>query len=226
MKRQLYKYLISTSLLLASFPSWSVPLLVFGNQAINGTTVTDRPALAGTVLEDVSSSYSFSSPDGHFLTGNIQNRVVRSIDGTLDFYWRIMPVNGNASVSAFRVVGFESFALDADWRSDGLGTASPDEVRYFGPGSGSVNFIFNNSPVSPDNTAGSMFFFLDTDALNYDNSGRFDLLCPDHNRCISELYNTFAPSAVPLPAAAWLFGTGLISLIGVNRRKHQNSSIA
>ena len=28
-----------------------------------------------------------------------------------------------------------------------------------------------------------------------------------------------APSAVPVPAAAWLFGSGLLGLVGVARRK-------
>jgi hypothetical protein len=30
---------------------------------------------------------------------------------------------------------------------------------------------------------------------------------------------TFGVSAVPVPAAAWLFGSGLIGLIGIARRK-------
>lgn len=32
-------------------------------------------------------------------------------------------------------------------------------------------------------------------------------------------YNVPAPAAVPVPAAAWLFGSGLIGLVGVSRRK-------
>ncbi len=31
---------------------------------------------------------------------------------------------------------------------------------------------------------------------------------------------TFGPSAVPVPAAAWLFGSGLLGLVGIARRRH------
>lgn len=31
---------------------------------------------------------------------------------------------------------------------------------------------------------------------------------------------TITPSAVPVPAAVWLFGSGLIGLLGISRRKH------
>jgi hypothetical protein len=34
----------------------------------------------------------------------------------------------------------------------------------------------------------------------------------------TELIN-YSPSTVPLPAAVWLFGSGLIGLIGIARRK-------
>ena len=37
-------------------------------------------------------------------------------------------------------------------------------------------------------------------------------------------YATFAPSAIPVPAAVWLFGSGLLGLIGVARRKRFDSS--
>jgi hypothetical protein len=34
-----------------------------------------------------------------------------------------------------------------------------------------------------------------------------------------ELTGTITPSAVPVPAAVWLFGSGLLGLVGVARRK-------
>jgi hypothetical protein len=34
-------------------------------------------------------------------------------------------------------------------------------------------------------------------------------------------FNASTPSAVPLPAAAWLFGSGLLGLVGVGRRRKQ-----
>lgn len=221
--KKMSKVILSASMLLASSSAWSVPLTLAGDYAINGTTVADRPELGGVVLEDMISSYSFTGTAGQQLEGNIQNRVVRSVDGTVDFYWRIMPTGGNDDIEAFRVIGFDGFSLDADWRIDGLGSASPDTARYFGAGSGAVNFLFESDPVGVDVQGAiddSVFFFLDTDAVNYSLTGQFDLLCADSG-CVSESYATFAPSAVPLPAAVWLFTSGLLGLAGIGRLKRK-----
>ena len=217
-----YLHIIMSTAILMPMSASAVTLSGAGvtDFAINGTTVAARPELAGLILEDLITNFTISGA-GETLSGTIQNRVVRSdVDGTLDFYWRITPTSGIGDLSAFRVIGFEGFSLDADWRIDGLGNVAPDTARYFGDGSGSVNFPFSNE-VGNSVTGGgyeeSMFFFLDTDATSYNMSGRFDLLCADHD-CISQSYDTFAP-AVPVPAAVWLFGSGLIGLIGVARRK-------
>ena len=202
--------------------SLTEPLLPYGEFVISGTTVAARPELAGVVLEDMISDFSVSGA-GETIYGQIQNRVVRSVDGTLDFYWRIMPADGIGDISAFRVTGFSGYALDADWRADGLGTAAPDIARYFGDAAGSVNFLFNTNEVGIGES--SMFFFLDTEATQYSLSGQFDLLCADTG-CISSLYTTFAPSAVPIPAAVWLFGSGLVGLMGIARRNKRVESSA
>jgi hypothetical protein len=197
--------------------SLTEPVGTFADFAITGTTVAARPELAGTVLEDMISNFSITGA-GETFTGQIQNRVVRSIDGTLDFYWRIMPLSGTGDISAFRVDGFAGYTLDADFRIDGLGTVAPDVARYFGSVDGAVNFLFSNEVGIGQS---SNFFFLDTQATHYALTGQFDLLCANTG-CISSLYPTFAPSAVPLPAAVWLFGSGLVGLISVARRRtHQ-----
>ncbi len=43
----------------------------------------------------------------------------------------------------------------------------------------------------------------------------------DYHRGISEIPGTWTVSNVPVPAAAWLFGSGLVGLIGVAGRKKQ-----
>ncbi len=220
MKKLVTKGLLSGLLLAASQNSWSVTLTAAGDYAIGGTTAAARPELAGVVLEDLITNYSFTGSAGQTLEGTIQNRVVRSIDGTIDFYWRITSTGGNDDIDAFRVIGFDGYSLDADWRIDGLGSSAPDVARYFGPGSGAINFLFGQDPVGIDAAGGydsSRFFFLDTDAKYYDFSGQFDLVCADSG-CISGQYQTFAPSAVPVPAAVWLMGSGLLGLFGFARR--------
>lgn len=221
MKKLMSKTVFAGLMLAASQNSGAVTLTAAGDYAINGTTVAARPELAGVILEDMITNYSFTGTAGQIVEGTIQNRVVRSIDGTIDFYWRITSTGGNDDIDAFRVIGFDGYNLDADWRIDGLGSAAPDVARYFGPGSGAVNFLFNQDPVGVDSTGAydsSRFFFLDTNATAYSLSGQFDLLCADTG-CISDLYQTFAPSAVPVPAAVWLMGSGLLGLFGVARRR-------
>lgn len=221
MHRMWLKFFLGGLLNVTSLTAWAVslpePVGSFVDVALSGTTTATRPELAGPIIEDDLTPFSISGA-GETLTGNIQNRVVRSsVDGTLDFYWRILPTSGDGDISAFRVTGFAGLALDADWRIDGLGAAAPDTARYFGSDDGSVNFLFETNEVGVVDQS-SHFFFLDTQATAYAKTGQFDLLCADTG-CISTLYSTFAPAAVPIPAAVWLFGSGLLALVGIGRRK-------
>jgi len=160
-----------------------------GDTSITGTTVPAQPELAGLVLEDILTPYNFSGA-GETVKGVVQSRVVRSsVDGTLDFYWRIIPdASSTGSLTAFRMGGFDDFVYDANWRIDGLGDVAPDIARNFG--GGFVNFLFPDPGVGPTNT--SKFFFIDTKATNYAKVGSYDLLCAP-NDCISGLFTTFAP---------------------------------
>ena len=91
----------------------AVALPAASTVGLPGTTVAAHPELAGLVLEDVDQPFSFIDSTGHTLSGVVQNRVVRSsVDGTLDFYWRIKNTNGESAsgdpgaITAFRVGGF------------------------------------------------------------------------------------------------------------------------
>jgi len=206
---------------------WSVALIAPGDYALPGTTVADRPELAGLILEDKLFDYSFTdSNTGESVSGTVQNRVVKSnVDGTMDFYWRIRPNNPGTTpegeITALRLFnGYGGWLLEADWRPDGLGTSSPDTAKYFS--SGGINFLFEDNPVSytNDQNNGSYFFFLDSQATAYSMTGTYDLLCNNSSggNCISESFSAFAP-AIPLPAAFWLFGSGLLGLIGCIKRR-------
>ncbi|HEX5357495.1 MAG TPA: PEP-CTERM sorting domain-containing protein [Aquabacterium sp.] len=190
---------------------------LFADTSLNGTTAAARPELAGTVLEDVITPFSFSG-----VTGTVQNRVVRETGtGTLDFYWKV-DVDASTTglgVSAFRLADFGYANLkDADWRIDGLGNRAPDVARLFNAASyptGDVNFLFFNG-IAPGSQ--SAFFFLHTGATAYDSTAKFDLLTTGPQN-LSGSFSTFAPSAVPEPSTYGLLAGGLLVMGGVLRRR-------
>ena len=188
--------------------------------ALPGTTVAAEPQLAGTVLVDELIPFSFSAGVGlGDITGQVQQRIVRSsVDGTLDFYWRVTSdTNSAAAIGSFRVGDFISPEYNAKWRIDGLGVRAPDSAtRFSGSFDSYVNFTFSGNGLLPNQD--SYFFFLDTTAMNYAKTARFDLTNLAQNP-ISGSFAAYSPSAVPVPAAVWLFGSGLLGLIGVARRK-------
>lgn len=181
----------------------------FANTALPGTTVALRPELAGTVLEDVITPFSFQG-----ITGTVQNRVVREdTTGTLDFIWKVdvdSVDTGTTGVVALRLIDFGYDAIkDADWRLDGLGTVAPVTGRLFNEAAyplGAVNFLFDGSVGAGEQ---SRFFFLRTDATSYSLSAHYDLL-GGAGQNLSPVFSTFAPAPVPEPGVYALAVSGLI----------------
>ena len=188
----------------------------FADTALTGTTAAARPELAGLVLVDDLTPFSFSG-----VTGTVQNRVVRETgSGTLDFYWK---VNVDASstgtgVGAFRLADFGYSNLkDADWRIDGLGTVAPTTGRLFNSTSyptGDINFLFERAVTAG---AESRFFFLHTDATSFAKTAQFDMLTAGSEQ-LSGAMSTYAP-AVPEPESLALTAVGMAVVAGFMRRR-------
>jgi hypothetical protein len=152
-----------------------------------GTSAAAEPWLAGTVVQDRLTHFSYT---GWFtdlgakpqtthgaVTGTVQSRVVQAVDGTLDFYWRIN-VNSSAflPIANFTLHGLAPATYNAAWRTDGLGSVSPATISE--SNTGVVNFAFGQYlPPSTEIYPGqsSYFIFLDTNAHAFKNSGSFSL---------------------------------------------------
>jgi hypothetical protein len=225
--RILSKMFVATALSLSALSAHAV-LLNPGDFAISlpGTTVAAEPQLAGTVLVDELIPFSFSAGTGlGNITGQVQQRIVQSsVDGTLDFYWRVMSdASSAAAIGSFRLGNFVSPEYNANWRIDGLGDKAPDEAdRFSGAFDSSVNFDFNVFSTNPLDGLlpgqSSNFMFLDTTATNYAKTATFDLTNMQQDP-ISAQFAAYSPVPVPVPAAVWLLGSGLIGLVGIARRR-------
>lgn len=181
-----------------------------------GTTAAARPELAGVVLEDTLRPFTIDLGGGLSITGTVQDRVVRSdIDGTLDFYYRITnDATSDGSILFADRTNYSGATTDVDWRIDGLGIDAPS-FAFRHPSGNEVTFFFTSTPIGPG--ADSRFFFIKTGATAYNEGGQGLLAGAGASGYgASVLFPTFQP--VPVPAALWLFASGIVGLVVLTRR--------
>ena len=182
-----------------------------------GTTAAADPRLAGKVVEDVITPFSYAGwyEDSSFgqpaingdVTGSVRSRVVLSSDGTYDFYWKVTVDSGSfLPIARLSLSGLAPAVYNAGWRSDDRAGVQPAVI--WEQASGDVNWLFGQYiPPSAEIYPGqkSYFLFLDTDARYYSRTAFFSLLSErDSGGSItiqwggaSGLYPTFAPSSAP-----------------------------
>jgi hypothetical protein len=170
---------------LSTFCAQAVSLNVGDTLALPGTKVAAEPNLAGTVLIDENIPFTFGGISGH-----VQQRIVKSsVDGTLDFYWRVFnDASSKAAIGSFRVGNFVAPEYNANWRTDGLGDDQPDQAHRLSWGN--VNFLFNGTGLLPGKS--SMLFFFNTTATEYVKTAQYDVTGTGAGN-ISSLFAAYTP---------------------------------
>ena len=200
---------------LLAFATQTYAVMLLPNTSVDlfGTTSAARPELAGTVIKDELTNFTGLDALGNILyTGTLQVRIVREdVSGTLDFYYRIRPNDANSLDAIMRTThtNFDGWTTDVDYRIDGLGSVGPSSATRNVSGS-TVGFNFGLGLQPGDE---SLFYFIKTTATHY-TLGSTVLI----DGGIASV-QSYAPAVIPVPAAVWLFGSGLIGLIGIARRK-------
>jgi len=201
---------------------WDAYFGLYAQTPLPGTSVTARPELDGTVLEELTQRIDF---DG--LSFTVLSRVVReSASGTLDFYWRICDIIPASTTGGFpgAVTRFSLFDFgyahlnDADWLTGLEGTVGVEDAVIFRPEvvepiDGYIAFDFDGRGVSLNSE--SAWFFIHTSARNYAKTALYELSYSGVTYGHSDPYTTFAP-AVPEPGT-WLLMVGGLLTVALKR---------
>ena len=189
--------------------AWALPVEPGESAMLGGTTLADRPELAGTAIVDELIPFTGMDAFGtEYFSGTIQARIVREdSSGTLDFYYRLFnDINSEDGITRLSATDFTGWSTDVDFRIDSLGFTNPDRASRQLSGA-TVSFDFSDSVLPGDE---SRFFFIKTNATSY-TAGSVILI--DGGAAVIRAY---AP--VPEPGLLILLGCGLASLVFVRMR--------
>jgi hypothetical protein len=217
-------FIVSMIVALCITPLFTAPLravpLTPGNFVnLSGTTSAARPELAGTELVHTSRPFSVDLGGGNFTTGAIQDRVLREDGtGTLDFSYHIInDVSSSGSIDFVTRTAYTGFSTDVDWRSDGVGTIAPDQASRNAAGDQVLFDFFANNLLFPG--AESRFFFIKTDAINFNERGMGQLALTGNVGSNTFTFSTYQP-VVPEPSSALLLAVAIgISGAVLTRRR-------
>lgn len=179
----------------------AVPLPPGGHAPLAGTTLSDSPASAGTVLEDRLIDFEIRGPmKALVFSGRLQDRVVKSgATGKLIFVQRIRDTAAGlpGTVTSIGRGDFSESSLQADYRLDGPGTVGPVRVRRSGAADNgrSCQFLFppRNAPLSLAAGSESRFCELISGADSYGRVGLTSIVAASASGTARATVPTFSP---------------------------------
>jgi len=183
---------------------------------VNWTGTVTATGVAGSVdIGDTISGY-YTYDDGTTVTTSVYNPAADSNTFVTnhDSYFSVNGFSGYTTGNNIAV--FNDFSVSTGDQFDTRGYGAP----YFGDtiGGFSVTQIFvrfNDSTATALDTSALPSFL---DPADFDNNLKSRIDGPGIQFQIDD-FSFSEASTVPVPAAAWLFGSGLLGLIGVARRK-------
>ena len=224
----LQAFWLSVACLASLNPAGAVTLLPGGSVPLFGTTTAAQPDIGGPVL--ITQSVNFQQTDN---TGNVL------FFGTIEQRARNYPLGGSGLLFDYQITNFtdngggfritalstNSFSdsmLDVDYRLDEAGDVAPSIA--FWPLRGDP--VFNDAPVTfsfsdlllAGNTSRSMFVASINDIPVFGGFGAELTVMGLSGDNYLVPFESFS-AIIPIPAGVWLFGSGLIGLIGIARRK-------
>jgi hypothetical protein len=202
---------------LVAFLSFCLLAISTNSFAYTITSPTDSSLVGGDVIDfsaqTVGRYTSLSIGDVTFTANDNDLSIASNYSGSYNTTGLYLD-NGDYSTNGFSSITF-SFASDVNAFGFNFGASNYSWTLTAYDGSGSIIESMVISALIDSNNG--EFFGIAANGIAYavlsNNDPSYDWIFIDN----------FTTSAVPVPAAVWLFGSGLLGLIGFTKRKAANS---
>ena len=219
----MYKSILGVVFIFLATSTHAVTLNSGETVPLFGTTAILSPETAGLILDEQVSNFTVDI-DGKMVTGAVSQRL-RNFGFGFVIDYRITSFDDQGlglqieglNTNAFFGVG-EIGPLDVDYRLDESGDVFPVTASLQFDGN-PVEFDFGSNPLLAGETSRWMFVGdPNNDLVTFGGFGA-QLLVVDMNGAQISIPFASYVTFIPIPAAVWLFGSGLIGLFVFARRK-------